>query len=64
MINKLNLVGTYNIGTGKGTKIKNFVKTLTKKKLIVKTTKKKDYLIANVNKLKRFKIIKYYINNL
>ena len=64
MIAKLNLTGTFNIGTGKGMKIKNFVKKISKKKLKINAFKKKDYLIANVNKLKNFKIIKNYINSL
>ena len=64
MISKLNLDGIFNIGTGKGTKIKNFVKNLTNKKLKIKTTKKKDYLVANVNKLKKYRNINEYIKSL
>jgi UDP-glucose 4-epimerase len=44
--------GVFNIGTGKGTQIKNFAKKLTKKKMIVKTnTKKKSVVVANIKKL-------------
>tara|TARA_B100001750_G_scaffold231490_1_gene229705 strand:+ start:436 stop:1239 length:804 start_codon:yes stop_codon:yes gene_type:complete len=64
MITKLDLTGTFNIGTGKGMKIKKFVKKIAKKELKIRTFEKKDYLIANVNKLKNFKIIKNYINSL
>ena len=64
MISKLNLDGIFNIGTGKGTKIKNFVKNLTNKKLKIKTTKKRDYLVANVNKLKKYRNINEYIKSL
>ena len=64
MISKLNLTGTYNIGTGRGIKIKNFVKKIARKKLKIKTSMQKNYLIANVNKLKKIKIIKNYINSL
>jgi len=45
-------------------KIKKFVKKIAKKELKIRTFGKKDYLIANVNKLKNFKIIKNYINSL
>jgi nucleoside-diphosphate-sugar epimerase len=45
--------GTYNIAKGKGIKIKNFAKTLTKKKIIVKTnTSKSIKVVADINKLK------------
>ena len=64
MISSLDLEGTFNIGSGKGTKIKDFVKKISKKELKIKTSKHKDYLIADVNKLKKFKIIKGYINKL
>jgi len=64
MISKLNLNGVFNIGTGKGIKIKNFVKNLTKKKLNIKITKKRDYLVANVSKLKKYKNINKYIKSL
>ena len=64
MMAKLNLIGTFNIGSGKRTKIKNFVKKIAKKKLKIMTFGKKDYLIANVSKLKNYKIIKNYINSL
>ena len=44
--------GVFNIGTGKGTQIKNFAKKLTTKKIIVKTnSKKKNTVIANIKKL-------------
>jgi nucleoside-diphosphate-sugar epimerase len=44
--------GVFNIGTGKGTQIKNFAKKLTKKKIIVKTnSKKKNVVVANIKKL-------------
>jgi UDP-glucose 4-epimerase len=45
-------VGIINIGTGKGTQIKNFAKKFTTKKIIVKTnSKKKNTVIANIKKL-------------
>lgn len=44
--------GIFNIGTGKGTQIKNFAKKFTTKKIIVKTnSKKKNTVIANIKKL-------------
>ena len=44
--------GVFNIGTGKGTQIKNFAKKLTTKKIIVKTnSKKKNVVVANIKKL-------------
>ena len=45
--------GIVNIATGKGIEIKSFVKKLSKKKIIIKTnTKKKNFSIADVKKLK------------
>jgi len=44
--------GTVNIGTGKGTSIKNFAKKITKRKIRILTNKHtKTYTIANVKKL-------------
>ncbi len=45
--------GIFNIGTGKGIEIKNFVKKFSRKKILIKTnTKKKTYSIADIKKLK------------
>ena len=44
--------GTFNIGTGKGINIKNFIKKITKKKLKINTnTKKKKIVVADIKKL-------------
>jgi len=44
--------GVFNIGSGKGTQIKNFAKKLTTKKIVVKTnSKKKNIVVANIKKL-------------
>jgi UDP-glucose 4-epimerase len=51
LMNK-NSVGTYNIGSGKGIKIKDFVQNMTDYKLKIKNVGKSDYLIADVTKIK------------
>ena len=55
-IYKKKLSGTYNIGSGKGTSIKEFIyKTITKKKEIL-TNNVINVSVANINKLKKAKI--------
>ena len=45
--------GIYNIGSGKGIKIKNFAKNLTKKKIkIITNSNKKNIVLANIAKIK------------
>ncbi len=46
-------VGTFNIASGKGTKIRDFVQSLTEKKLRIKDMGGKDSLVANIGKLKK-----------
>ncbi len=43
--------GIYNIGSGKGTIIKDFVQNITDKKLDIKKMGKSDYLVADITKL-------------
>lgn len=45
------VLGTYNIASGKGTKIKDFVKSLTKENLKIKDMGGEDTLVANIDKL-------------
>jgi nucleoside-diphosphate-sugar epimerase len=45
--------GIYNIGSGKGTKIKDFVQNLTEKKLNIGGVGISDYLVANISKLNK-----------
>lgn len=45
-------LGTFNIGTGKGIKISNFIKKISKKKIKITTnTKKKQIVVADIKKL-------------
>jgi nucleoside-diphosphate-sugar epimerase len=44
-------VGTYNIASGKGTKIRDFVQGMTDKKIKIKDMGGKDSLVANIDKL-------------
>lgn len=46
-------LGTYNIASGKGTKIKDFVRSMTKKEIKIKDMGGKDKLVANIDKLKK-----------
>jgi nucleoside-diphosphate-sugar epimerase len=45
--------GVFNIASGNGTKIRDFVQSMTKKKLKIKALGNNDVLVANVDKLKR-----------
>lgn len=45
--------GIFNIASGEPTKIRDFVQALTDKKLNIVTNDSKDYLVANVDKLKK-----------
>lgn len=45
--------GIYNIASGKGIKIKEFVQNISKTKLNIENVGEKDYLVANISKLKR-----------
>jgi nucleoside-diphosphate-sugar epimerase len=45
--------GVFNIASGKGMKIRDFVQSMTKKKLKIKALGNKDILVANVDKLNR-----------
>lgn len=45
--------GIYNIASGKGVKIKDFVQNLTDKKLDIKELGGSDYLVANISKLEK-----------
>lgn len=47
------VLGTYNIASGKGVKIKDFVKSMTKKEIKIKDMGGKDKLVANIDKLKK-----------
>ena len=44
-------MGVYNIASGKGVKIKNFVQSLSKKKINIKEMGLADFLVADINKL-------------
>jgi len=44
-------IGTYNIASGKGIKIKDFVQSMTDKKIKIKSIGEPDYLVANIDKL-------------
>ncbi|OHE71209.1 MAG: hypothetical protein A2007_02830 [Verrucomicrobia bacterium GWC2_42_7] len=44
--------GIYNIASGKGIKIRDFVQSLTPTPLIIKTNQEKDSLVADISKLK------------
>lgn len=46
-------IGTYNIASGKGVKIEDFVKKMTTKKIKIKPLGEPDYLVANIDKLKK-----------
>ena len=46
------LCGIFNIASGKGIKIRDFVQNLTDTKLNIETNNEKDFLIANTDKLK------------
>lgn len=50
---KKKIIGIYNIASGEGTKIRDFVQNLSEKKLKIKEKGKRDYLVANIDKLKR-----------
>ena len=50
---KKKLYGVYNVGSGKGMTIKNFIKKNIDKKKIIFDNKKPNILIANINKLQR-----------
>jgi len=45
--------GVFNIASGKGMKIRDFVQSMTKKELKIKALGNKDVLVANVDKLNR-----------
>lgn len=45
-------IGIYNIASGKGVKIKDFVQSMTDKKIKIKSIGEPDYLVANIDKLK------------
>lgn len=47
------ITGIYNIASGNGIKIKDFVQNLSDKKLTIKEMGKSDYLVANINKLNK-----------
>jgi nucleoside-diphosphate-sugar epimerase len=47
-------LGTFNIASGEGIQIKDFVKSMTKRKIKIKSIGEPDYLVANIDKLKRF----------
>ena len=45
--------GIFNIASGKPIKIRDFVQNLSNKKLKIVTTEQKDYLVADISKLKQ-----------
>jgi len=45
--------GIYNIGSGKGIKIRDFVQSLTSNKLDIKEMGDSDYLVADISKLNK-----------
>jgi len=47
------VTGIYNIASGKGVKIKDFIQKLTSKKLNIKEIGENDYLVADINKLNK-----------
>ena len=49
---KVRALGIYNIGSGKSTKVKDFVRQMTSKKLKIKSLGDFDSLVANIDKLK------------
>ena len=53
IVNLMNkkIMGVYNIASGKGVKIKNFVQSLSKKKINIKEMGLADFLVADINKL-------------
>lgn len=50
---KIKAVGTFNIASGKGTKIKDFVQSLSEKELKIKDMGGKDTLVANIDNLNK-----------
>ena len=50
---KKKLIGTYNIGSGKGIAIKDFIKKNINKNINVASNVKTNSLVANINKLKK-----------
>lgn len=50
---KIEAVGIFNIASGKGTKIRDFVQDLTDKKLKIKDLGGKDSLVAKIDKLRK-----------
>ena len=52
-IYKKKITGTYNIGSGKGMTIKNFINKHVNKKVCIITNEKTNSLIANIDKLKK-----------
>ena len=50
---KKGINGIYNIASGKGIKIKDFVQNLTDKKLIIEEKGNSDYLVADISKLNK-----------
>ena len=53
IVNLMNkkIMGVYNIASGKGVEIKNFVQSLSKKKINIKEMGLADFLVADINKL-------------
>lgn len=47
------ITGIYNIASGNGIKIKDFVQNLSEEKLKIKEVGEQDYLVANINKLNK-----------
>ncbi len=52
LMNK-NACGIYNIASGNGIKVKDFVQSITDKKIKIKSLGEPDYLVANINKLEK-----------
>lgn len=48
-----NIIGTYNVASGKGTKIRDFAQGLADKELKIKEMGGNDYLVADINKLNK-----------
>lgn len=48
------VLGTFNIASGEGIQIKDFVKSMTKREIKIKSLGEPDYLVANIDKLNRF----------
>ena len=49
------ITGPINIGSGIGTKVSSFVRSLSKQKIVIDTNREKNFLVANVSRLNELK---------